>query len=71
MKNITLKRNFCGDTIKIITYRDWTIEKNSYSKGWGVTPPKNFKWHSWATDTLKEAKAGIDRVINIGEKNES
>ena len=25
MKNVTLKRNFCGDTIKIITYRDWVV----------------------------------------------
>lgn len=69
MKNVTFQSGYFGDKTKIITYRDWTIEKSSYSKGWGVTPPKNFKWHSWGTFTLKEAKAGIDRVINNSIKS--
>ena len=62
-KVIKTRYNYCGDTTKLINYRDWIIEKSSNTKGWGVQPPKNFKWHSWGTNTLKEAKAGIDRVI--------
>tara|TARA_R110001632_G_C11077302_1_gene388089 strand:+ start:282 stop:491 length:210 start_codon:yes stop_codon:yes gene_type:complete len=68
LSNIIIQRNYCGDTTKLITYRNWTIDKSSISRGWGVTPPENFNWHSWGTHTLKEAKAGIDRVIKLGEK---
>ena len=56
--------NYCGDTTTIYSYRDWTIEKNSITRGWYIKPPQNFKWHTWSTMTLKNAKSGIDTVIN-------